>query len=139
MPFIIKWPGVTAQGSRSKALTQNIDFAPTFLDAAGVAVPEAMQGVSLKPLMKGRTPRGWRKSLYYHYYEKGEHHVPAHEGVRTDRYKLISYYDSGSWELFDLKKDPMEMKSVYGDPKYAGIVKKMTAELGKLREQYQVL
>lgn len=137
MPFIIKWPGVTKAGKRTKALAQNIDFAPTFLDAAGVSIPEDIQGESLRPLLKGKTPRNWRKSVYYHYYERGEHHVPAHEGVRTDRYKLVHFYDTDEWELFDLKKDPQEMKSVYSDPSYASKVKTMKAELAKIKAKYK--
>lgn len=138
MPFIVKWPGVGKAGGRTRALAQNIDFAPTFLDAAGVPVPEDMQGTSLKPLMGGKMPSDWRKSIYYHYYERGEHHVPAHEGVRTGRYKLISFYDTGEWEMFDLEKDPQEMVSVYEEPDYAPIVKMMKAELARLKAAYKV-
>jgi len=138
MPFIIKWPGVAKAGARTKGLSQNIDFAPTFLDAAGVTVPADMQGMSLKPLMKGGKPSDWRKSLYYHYYERGEHNVPAHEGVRSDKYKLIHFYDTNEWELFDLEKDPQEMKSVYADASYGSVVKEMKAELARVRKEYKV-
>ncbi len=122
MPFLLKWQGVAKAGARTRALAQNIDFAPTFLDAAGVPVPEDMQGRSLTPLLAGKTPPDWRKSIYCHYYERGEHNLPRHEGVRTDRYKLIHFYDTGEWELFDLEKDPQEVTSVYSDPDYAPIV-----------------
>ena len=138
MPFLIKWPGVTKAGERTRSLAQNIDFAPTFLNAAGVSVPADMQGRSLKPLLTGKTPAAWRKSIYYHYYERGEHHVPAHEGVRTDRYKLIRFYDTDEWELFDLKKDPQEMVSVYSDADYAPVVRMMKAELASLKAEYKV-
>ena len=138
MPFLIKWPGVTKAGERTRGLAQNIDFAPTFLNAAGVSVPADMQGRSLKPLLTGKTPAAWRKSIYYHYYERGEHHVPAHEGVRTDRYKLIRFYDTDEWELFDLKKDPQEMVSVYSDADYAPVVRMMKAELASLKAEYKV-
>ena len=138
MPFLIKWPGVTKAGERTRGLAQNIDFAPTFLDAAGVSVPADMQGTSLKPLLNGKTPSAWRKSIYYHYYERGEHHVPAHEGIRTDRYKLIHFYDTDEWELFDLEKDPQEMVSVYSDVGYAPIVRTMKAELARLKAEYKV-
>lgn len=138
MPFIIKWPGVTRAGQRTKGLAQNIDFAPTFLDAADAKIPSDMQGVSLKPLLKGGKPGNWRKSIYYHYYERGEHNVPAHEGVRTDRFKLIHYYDTDQWELFNLDIDPQELKSVYSDAEYASTVKTMKAELAKLRKDYNV-
>ncbi len=137
MPFVARWPAAMKPGHRSDKLAQNIDFGPTFLDAAGVNVPQEMQGESLLPIFRGKTPRDWRKSLYYHYYEKGEHSVPRHYGVRTDRYKLIHYPDLNEWELFDLDKDPQEMKSVYGSAKYKKIQTKMHAELKRLQEQYQ--
>ncbi len=137
MPFVARWPGVIKSGTRTQALAQNIDFSPTFLEAAGVDVPQDIQGRSLTPLFKGQT-RGWRKSLYYHYYETGEHNVPRHDGVRTDRYKLIHYYDSGEWELFDLERDPQELKSIYDDPAAGRIRKQMHAELERLRKLYRV-
>ena len=86
--------------------------------------------------LKGQTPADWRHSLYYHYYERGEHHVPRHEGVRTDRYKLIHYYDYGQWDFFDLEHDPHEMKSLYRDPAYEEQVRRLKAELQRLRAQY---
>jgi N-acetylglucosamine-6-sulfatase len=138
MPLLVKWPGVTKAGCRVEALAQNIDFGPTFLDAAGIEVPDEMQGVSLQSVMKGKTPKDWRKSLYYHYYEEGEHNVPRHDGVRTSRYKLIHFYDNNEWELFDLEKDPHEMQSVFKDPAYSAIVTEMQAEYTKLRKQYGV-
>jgi N-acetylglucosamine-6-sulfatase len=138
MPFLVRWPGVAKAGARTSGLAQNIDFAPTFLDAAGVVVPADMQGRSLKPLLGGETPPGWRKSVYYHYYERGEHNVPPHEGVRTDRYKLVHFYDTEEWELFDLAKDPQEMVSVYSNEAYASVVEMMKAELAMLKAKYQV-
>ena len=138
MPFLIRWPGVAKPGVRTSALAQNIDFAPTFLDAAGLPVPPDVQGRSLKPLLGGKVPADWRRSLYYHYYEKGEHNVPPHEGVRTDRCKLIHYYDTDEWEFFDLDKDPREMKSVLSDPDYAAKVAELKAELERLKKEYQV-
>ncbi len=138
MPFLARWPGVIKAGSRSSRLAQNIDFAPTFLSATNQSVPDDMQGVSLLPLLEGKKPSGWRKSIYYHYYEKGEHNVPRHYGVRTERYKLIHYYDLGEWELFDLENDPREMKSLYADPAYESVREELLAELRKLEKQYQV-
>ncbi len=139
MPFLIRWPGVTKPGTRTKALTQNIDFGPTFLDAAGVKVPSDMQGVSMKPLMAGKVPSNWRKSLYYHYYEGGgEHNVAPQEGVRTARYKLIHFYTVDEWELHDMLRDPHEMINVYDKPEYQPIVKKMKAELQRLRKYYKL-
>ncbi len=138
MPFVMKWPGKIKPGTKIKHLAQNIDFAPTFLDAANVTIPDDMQGVSLLPLLKGRKPANWRDAIYYHYYEKGQHNVARHQGVRSDRYKLIHFYDTDEWELLDLKKDPHELKCVYNDPSYSNIVKKMKIKLKKLKAQYKV-
>jgi arylsulfatase A-like enzyme len=138
MPFIVRWPGVVKPGSENRDLVQNLDFAETFLDLAGVKVPDDMQGRSLVPLLKGETPTDWRKSIYYHYYEyPAVHSVQRHYGVRTQRYKLIHYYLVGEWELFDLEKDPGERKSVYADPAYAGVVKELKEELTRLRKLYR--
>jgi len=139
MPLIVRWPGVVRGGSVNTDLVQNLDFAETFLDIAGVPVPPDMQGRSLVPLLRGHTPANWRQSIYYHYYEfPGWHDVRRHEGVRTDRYKLIHYYDIGEWELFDLWRDPYELRSAYENPLYADVVKELKAELVRLRKLYKV-
>jgi arylsulfatase A-like enzyme len=139
MPLIVRWPGVVKPGSENKDLVQNLDFAETFCEIAGAPIPADMQGASLVPLLKGETPKDWRKSIYYHYYEYPQpHRVERHYGVRTDRYKLIHYYRPDEWELFDLQKDPGEHKSVYSDPAYAGVVKELKAEIDRLRELYKV-
>jgi arylsulfatase A-like enzyme len=138
-PLLVRWPGVTKAGSVSNELVMNLDFAETFLDAAGAKIPEDMQGRSLKQVLSGDAPADWRKSVYYHYYEfPGAHSVRRHYGVRTDRYKLIYFYepDVDEWELYDLEKDPQEMTSVYNDPAYADVVREMKAELQRLRDQY---
>jgi arylsulfatase A-like enzyme len=139
MPFIVRWPTVVQPASVNKDLVQNLDFAETFLDIAGVKIPSDMQGRSFVPLLKGQTPADWRKSIYYHYYEwPAVHMVNRHYGVRTDRYKLIYYYyHLNEWELFDLKTDPDELKSVYDDPAYADVVKELKAELERLRQYYK--
>jgi len=143
-PLVAKWPGVIKPGSRNKDLVQNIDFAETFLDLAGAPIPDDMQGLSLVPLLKGKTPKDWRKSLYYHYYEyPAVHSVRKHEGVADLRYKLIRYYgqdvpNGEEWELFDLQKDPAEMNSVYANPEYATKVAELKQELKRLRKQYDV-
>jgi len=137
--LVVRWPAAIKPGSKCSYLCQNLDYAPTFLDVAGVKVPDDMQGVSLLPLLKGEKPTQWRKSLYYHYYEfPGAHSVRRHYGVRTKRYKLIYYYNIKEWELFDLEKDPLELKSVHADPAYADKVKELTAELARLRKGYKV-
>jgi arylsulfatase A-like enzyme len=138
-PLLVRWPGLTRPGSENTQMVSNLDFAQTFLEAAAISAPADMQGASLVPLLKGQTPGDWRKSFYYHYYEfPGPHSVAKHYGVRTERYKLIRYYESDAWELFDLETDPHEMKSVYSDSSYAPIVAELKTELDRLRQQYQL-
>ncbi|HEV8606693.1 MAG TPA: sulfatase [Tepidisphaeraceae bacterium] len=136
VPLMVRYPGKIVAGSVSKELVINADFAPTILDFAGVQIPQEMQGRSLAPILAGKPPPDWRKSVYYHYYEFPQpHHVHPHYGVRTDRYKLIHYYTLKEWELFDLQKDPHELKSVYDDPAYAQVRQDMTKELNRLRAE----
>ena len=139
MPLLVRWPGVVRPGSRNADLVQNLDLAQTFLEMAGVAAPAGMQGRSLVPLLRGATPADWRRSIYYHYYEfPGEHAVPRHYGVRTARHKLVHYYRTGEWELFDLERDPDELRSVHGDPAYAAVEAGLRRELARLRAEYRV-
>jgi N-acetylglucosamine-6-sulfatase len=140
MPFLIRWPGVVKPGVRSQALIQNIDYAPTFLDAAGVAVPPDIQGRSLLPVFKndGRAPADWRKAIYYFYSGEDTHRVAAHDGVRTDRYKLFYLPATDEWQLFDLEKDPQELRSVHADPGYAAVLADMKRTYQELRAHYQV-
>lgn len=137
-PLLMRLPESLKKRGDIPQLVQNIDYAPTLLDIAGVPIPEDMQGVSILPLLKGGKPEEWRKSLYYHYTEfPGEHFVRRHYGVRTDRYKLIHFYnDINSWELYDLKKDPMEMHNEYNNPKHAKTVKQLHDEIIRLQVQY---
>ena len=120
-------------------MVQNIDYAPTFLELAGVEVPEEMQGESLLPILEGKDVPKWREALYYHYYEyPGPHSVKRHYGVRTDRYKLIHFYNNiDQWELYDLKEDPTEMHNLYGEKGYGDVTKDLHAKLEGLREQYR--
>lgn len=139
MPFLVRWPGHTRAGEEVTALAQNIDFAPTFLAAAGVEAPEPMHGRSLIPLLDGDAPSDWRDAIYYRYWQShSTHDVAAHYGVRTDRYKLIYYYDEEHryWELFDLETDPDELTSVADDPAYAEIRAELAARLVELQAQY---
>ncbi len=143
MPLLVRWPGVIKPGTINTDLVSNLDYAETFLDLAGAKIPGDMQGRSLVPIFKGKTPKDWRRSLYYHYYEffgnrRAAHMVRRHNGVRTARYKLINFYNLEEWELYDLEKDPKEMKSVYSDPAYANVVKELKAELIRLQQQYNV-
>ena len=136
MPFVIRWPGVVKPGLQPTQLIQNIDYAPTFMEAAGLAVPDEVQGRSLVPLLHDKGPN-WRDSLYYAYYELGEHAVPQHFGVRTDRYKLIYFPVTDEWNLFDLTEDPAEMNSVHDDPDYAPIRQSLEAEFSRLRKEFE--
>jgi len=151
VPFVARYPREIKADSVNDDIVVNVDFAETFLDYAGVRTPKDMQGCSLRPLLKGRTPKDWRKSMYYRYWMHGAHfNVAAHFGVRTERYKLIYYYGQPlnargakkrptppEWELFDLRNDPMEMNNVYGHPAYRGVVKKLKAELVRLRRELE--
>jgi len=137
-PLMIRWPGVVKPGSSSSQIVSLIDFAETFLEIAGVAVPEGMQGRSLVPLCRGEAPADWRKSLYYHYYEYPvPHRVRPHYGVITDRYKLVHYYkpDVDDWELLDRQVDPLEVRSFHKDPAYAETVAELRKELDRLRQE----
>ncbi len=144
VPWLIRYPGEIKAGGINEALMLNIDNAPTLLDLAGIAVPKEMQGVSLKPILEGKNPADWRKSMYYHYYEWGPPHwiVPCY-GIRTERYSLINYYTINEWELFDRKYDPDEMNSLFKmggyeiDPNYEDVVLKLVEELKQLREKYK--
>lgn len=141
MPFLIRWPGVIQPGTESKALIQNIDYAPTFLDWAGAEIADDIQGQSMVPLLKkqGVADDEWRDAIYYAYYENAAvHNVPRHDGVRTDRYKLMFFPRTREWNLFDLEKDPQEMTSVHADPAYAEILANLQQRYRDLHEQYDV-
>jgi arylsulfatase A-like enzyme len=137
-PLLVRWPGVVKPGGVREEIVSNLDFAETFLDAAGVSIPAEMQGRSLVPLLKGQAPADWRKSFYYHYYEYPvPHHVRPHYGVVTDRYKLVHFYtpDVDEWELFDRKSDPTEVRNVIADPANAAVVEELKRELTRLRAE----
>ena len=136
MPFLVRWPGVANAGTVQDALAINPDFAPTFMDAAGLQVPSDMQGRSLKPLMGGEKPADWRKSFYYRYYhDPGDHNTRAHYGVRTDTHKLIYFWKKDQWEMYDLEKDPEELKNIYNDPAQKDVLEKLKAELYRLKKE----
>jgi arylsulfatase A-like enzyme len=139
-PLLVRWPGTVQPGTVNGAIVSNLDFAETFLEIAGVDIPSDMQGRSLVPLLAGNTPDDWRKSFYYHYYEgpPAVHKVARHYGVATDRYKLIHYYQTGEWELLDREKDPLELRSFYGDPAYAEVQEELEDELERLRGELSV-
>ncbi|MDW7690559.1 sulfatase [Flammeovirgaceae bacterium SG7u.111] len=136
-PLIIRYPKAVKAGTKIDKLVQNLDFAPTFLEYAGVEIPTDMQGESMKDLVEGKASE-WRDAIYYTYYEyPSVHMVKRHYGVATDRYKLIHfYYDIDEWELYDLQEDPSEMKNVYDDPAYADVQEMMHKRLVEMREKY---
>ena len=137
-PLLVRWPGVTKAGSVNGDIVSNLDFAQTFLDAAGIDQPTDMQGASLVPFLQGNTPSNWRTEHYYHYYAYPDWHmVKRHYGITDKRYKLIHFYfDIDEWELYDLEKDPHEMNNVYDDPAYASIREDMHRRLVAIRERY---
>ena len=144
-PLLIRYPG-NSGGGRAEALVQNLDFAPTYLDIAGVEKPENMSGESLVPILKhnGKAPLRWRKYLYYHFYDHTtEHNALRHDGISDKRYKLIHFYDETGKipaydEFYDLKADPSEMRNVIDERKYSRLVKKFNKKLQKMRDQLGV-
>ncbi|MDX2267787.1 MAG: sulfatase [Bryobacter sp.] len=152
MPFLARLPGAIPAGSVRREMLLNIDFAPTFLDFAGLAKAPEMQGESARTVLGGKAPRNWRKSMYYRYWmhNDGSHRVPAHYGIRTDRYKLIYFYNkalgmkgahppdtSPEWEFYDLQADPREMRNAIDEKKYAKTIANLKQELAKLQSKYE--
>lgn len=143
MPFMIQYPKEIKAGSKVHALTQNLDFAQTFLDYAGVedSLSSGMQGKSFKPLLDGKvSDDDFRDAIYYHYYDYPAFHmVKKHYGVKTKRYKLMHFYDDiDTWEFYDLKEDPKELYNAIDDPKYAQVIEKMHKKLDSLQQIYKV-
>ena len=105
-PLIVSYPGHTKPGSVCNRLVQNIDYAPTFLALAGVQQPKDMPGRSLVPVLaNGDNVKNWRQSIYYHYYDYPTYHmVRKHDGVRTERYKLIHFYGKGGLDAVSENK-----------------------------------
>ncbi|MFW5832454.1 MAG: sulfatase, partial [Prolixibacteraceae bacterium] len=136
-PLLVRYPKEIEPGTKIEKLVQNLDFAPTILDYAGVDVPKEMQGESFRKLVSGETDK-WRDAVYYTYYEyPSVHMVKRHYGVANDRYKLMHfYYDIDEWEMYDLKEDPNEMNNVYNDPDYAEVREQMHKKLAELRDYY---
>ena len=144
MPLAIRYPNEISPKSASEKLVMNLDIAPTILDYAGINIPSDMQGKSLRSISSKyfestNTNDSWRKSVYYHYYEypHGWHNVHMHRGVRTDRYKLIHFYDIDEWELYDLQEDPNEINNIYNNSDYIKIQNELKVDLTNLRKQYK--
>ena len=141
MPFLIRWPGVIRPETKSETLIQNIDYAPTFLEVAGLDVPTAIQGRSLLPILRndGKATSDWRDAIYYAYYENAAvHNVPVHDGVRAQHHKLMFFPRTSEWQLFDLQEDPHEMHSLHDDPRYAEVLAGLQRRYRDLRTFYGV-
>lgn len=147
MPFILRYPREVEAGSVSDAMILNVDFAPLFLDLAGVPIPDTFQGRTFRPILQGEEPADWRQAMYYRYWmHKAQHNVYAHYGLRTYRHKLIYYYSDAldqpgaidesyepEWELFDLEADPYELHNIYHRPENRELVAELTSELDRLQ------
>ena len=152
MPLLIRYPKEIKKGIvNKKDMIVNVDFAPTLLDFAGIPKDNDMQGVSFRSILNGKTPVDWRQRMYYRYWmhDDNNHHVPGQYGIRTNRYKLIFFYNQPlgktgtsnksypvSWELYDLKNDPMEMINLYPNKKYQKIITQLKSQLKDLKKQY---
>ena len=150
MPFLAKFPSEVPAGSICSHIACNVDFAPTFLDFAGLTIPSYMQGESLRPLLNQADIPNWQQVAYHRYWmhRDPDHNAYSHYGIRTQKYKLIYWYNEGfdlpgtnhggedkEWELFDCEKDPLELFNVFNDPNYRKIVVQLTQILEeKMRE-----
>ncbi len=144
VPWMIRCPGMQGRGTVSDEWVVSVDNAPTVLDLCGIAAPAQMQGRSLAPLLRGESLSPRERSLYYHYYEFGPPHWAApHYGIRTERYKLIHYYNRNEWEFFDLQRDTDEMDSLFRqngmrvEPEYEDTLKQLVAQLQERRAFYK--
>ncbi len=148
MPFLIRYPEEIEAGLKIDDTVSNVDFAPTFLDYAGLEKTEAIEGKSFREVVKGKTPVDWSNKLYYRYWMHMACNIPAHYGIRTKDYKLIFYYGlpldaagafseltPAAWELYDLKNDPNELNNVYNDSSYANIVEKLKQQLFSMKKE----
>jgi arylsulfatase A-like enzyme len=143
VPLIARGPGIRA-GSVPAQFVANIDLAPTFLDLAGLPIPDFMQGRSLAPLLRGEGPADWRTSIYYRYYhDPGHHNTAAHLGVRTETHKLIHYWKKDAYEMFDLTQDPNEQRNLLHfeadsrKPEIAARFAELKAEIVRLQKEFK--
>ncbi|MBM3823776.1 MAG: sulfatase [Verrucomicrobia bacterium] len=135
MPFLVRWPQTINAGSTQNSMALNVDFAPTFMEIAGLVVPGDIQGRSLLPLLKGRTPQSWRKEMYYRYYhDPGDHNTRAHYGLRTETHKLIHFWKLDQWECYDLRQDPKELRNLAGLPEHRKLVDRLKVRLAQAKK-----
>lgn len=142
-PLLVRGPGIQA-GITPSEFVANIDLAPTFLDLAGLSIPDSMQGRSLVPLLHGESPDDWRKSVYYRYYhDPGHHNTRAHYGVRTATHKLIYYWKKDQYEMYDLDKDPTEQHNLLystveaSRPEVAAKFNELKSEITRLQTEFK--
>lgn len=139
MPFVARYPREIPAGTVNRDIILNVDFAHTFMDYAILGRDQYMDGESFRTNLQGRTVDNWRQSMYYRYWmhDDPDHHVPAHYGVRTKEFKLICFHEgTPQWELYDLKRDPKEMRNVYGEASQGETVKRLKRELTRLQHKY---
>ena len=156
MPFLMRYPQIIKPRSICNEIITNVDFAPTWLELAGLKIPTYMQGVSFLPLLNSRGEPSWedfrpQKVAYHRYWMHRDetHNAYAHYGIRNKRYKLIYWYNEGfdlpgtnpggeeerEWELFDCEKDPLELFNCWNDEKYGDVREEMVRVLeGKMEE-----
>jgi arylsulfatase A-like enzyme len=135
VPLLVRGPGLKA-GAVAEQFALNNDYAPTFLELAGLPVPAEMHGRSLLPLLRGEAPADWRTSMYYRYYhDPGDHNTRSHLGIRTATHKLIHYWKKDAWEMYDLAADRNEQRNVADDPAHAAKLAELKAELKRLQSQ----
>ena len=141
-PLLMRWPGVIKPQTRISELVQNIDLAPTLIEAAGLPIPTSVHGLPLQPILSGKKTKSWRKDLLYQYFDggtpenRGPYNMPRHEGVRDTRYKLISFYEYGQWELYDLQTDPHEVNNLIQAPNMKPQIKRLKKRLAELKKGY---
>lgn len=137
-PFLVRWPSVIPRSTVQTAMVQNIDWAPTLLAAAGVSIPNSMQGLSMLDLLRGTSTQLPREYIYYHFYEyRADHTVLPHYGIRGTRYKLIYFYTVNEWELYDLAEDPREQRNLSNSPSHQQLLLTLKEELKRQRTFYQ--
>ncbi|MCS7166096.1 MAG: sulfatase [Gemmatales bacterium] len=137
VPLLVRYPPLVREGTTCAKMVLNLDIAPTIMELAGLPVPAHMQGRSLVPLLRGLQPENWRTDWLYEYYEyPGPHKVRKHRGIRTERYKLIHYYeDPEEFELYDLQNDPEERNNLYAQPGTENLVISLRRRMEELRRE----
>lgn len=136
IPLVMRYPRMLVPGSVIEPMVLNIDICPTFLELAGVTVPTDVQGQSLAPLFRDHRHKIREDWLYEYNWEAEAKRRPGIRGVRTERWKYITYLDEENIpELYDLANDPLEMKNIINDPANAEVLSDMKRRLEKLLDR----